>query len=322
MIRLAHDMHRGSGTDALEVGMKVQRDFLLLVTLSAMAAAPAVGQTAPSIPDFSGPWNHTSLNGLELPLSGPGPVRNRARLSTGPQAGVGDGAQLVGDYTNPILRPWAAEVVKKFGEISLAGKGYPTPRNQCWPEQVPGVFINYGMQLLQQPDKITILYPFDHQFRQVRLNEPHPAHLTPSWYGDSVGRYEGDTLVVDTVGIKIGPFSMIDWYGTPYTEALHVVERYRLLDYEATKEAIEQDAKEHFQFANPDNGPAVDPSYKGKGLQIQVTVEDEGAFTMPWSATVTLRRALDERLELVCADNTQWYPGTHSAVPKADKPDF
>ncbi len=87
MIRLAHDMHRGSGTDALEVGMKVQRDFLLLVTLSAMAAAPVVGQTAPSIPDFSGPWNHTSLNGLELPLSGPGPVRNRARLSTGPQAG-------------------------------------------------------------------------------------------------------------------------------------------------------------------------------------------------------------------------------------------
>jgi hypothetical protein len=87
-------------------------------------------------------------------------------------------------------------------------------------------------------------------------------------------------------------------------------------------EAIARDAKENFQFANPDNGPAVDPNYKGKGLQIQVTVEDEGAFTVPWSATVTLRRALDERLELVCADNTEWYPGTHSAVPMADKPDF
>jgi hypothetical protein len=235
---------------------------------------------------------------------------------------VGNGAQLVGDYTNPILQPWAAEVVKKFGEISLAGKGYPTPRNQCWPEQVPSVFTNYGMQILQQPDKITILYPFDHQFRQVRLHQPHPAHVTPSWYGDSVGRYEGDTLVVDTVGIKIGPFSMIDWYGTPFTEALHVVERYRLLDYEATMEAIARDAKEHFQFPNPDNGPPADPNYKGKGLQIQVTVEDEGAFTMPWSATVTFRRALDERLELVCADNTQWYPGTYSAVPVADKPDF
>ena len=128
--------------------------------------------------------------------------------------------------------------------------------------------------------------------------------------------------MVDTVGIKIGLFSMIDWYGTPYTKALHVVERYRLLDYEATMEAIAQDAKEHFQFANPDNASPVDPNYKGKGLQIQVIVGDEGAFTMPWSATVTFRRALDERLELVCAENIQSHFGTHSAVPMADGPDF
>jgi len=302
--------------------MNIPRDFLLVLMLAAAAAKPAVGQTAASIPDFSGSWNHTSLNGLELPLSGPGPVRNRSRLRTGPQAGVGNGAQLVGDYTNPILKPWAAEVVKKLGELSLAGKGYPTPRNQCWPEQVPFVFANYGMQILQQPDKITILYPYDHQFRQVRLNQPHPAHVTPSWNGDSVGHYEADTLVIDTVGIKVGPFSMIDWYGTPYTEALHVVERYRLIDYDATREAIARDAKEHFQFANPDNGLPADPNYKGKGLQIQVTVEDEGAFTTPWSATVTLRRAVDELLELVCADNTQWHPGTYAAAPTADKPDF
>jgi len=50
---------------------------------------------------------------------------------------------------------------------------------------------------------------------QVRLNQPHPANVTPSWYGDSVGHYEGDTLVIDTVGIKIGPFSMVDMYGRP-----------------------------------------------------------------------------------------------------------
>jgi hypothetical protein len=303
--------------------MNVQRELILLMTLSVTAATPAVGQTAtPSIPDFSGSWNHASLNGLELPLSGPGPVRNRSRRLTGPQAGVGNGTRLVGDYTNPILQPWAAEVVKKFGEISLAGKGYPTPRNQCWPEQVPFVFANYGMQVIQQPDKVTILYPFDHQFRQVRLNQPHPAQVSPSWYGDSIGHYERDTLVVDTMAIKIGPFSMIDWYGTPFTKALHVVERYRLIDYDATMEAIARDATENFQFANPDNGPAVDPNYKGKGLQIHVTVDDEGAFTMPWSATVTLRRAFDERLELVCADNILWYPGMHAVVPMADKLDF
>jgi hypothetical protein len=60
--------------------------------------------------------------------------------------------------------------------------------------------------------------------------KPHPAHVTPSRYGDSVGHYEGDTLVIDTVGIKIGPFAMVDMFGTPHTEALHVVERYRLID--------------------------------------------------------------------------------------------
>jgi hypothetical protein len=296
--------------------------FVVLLMSSVFGALPTMGQTLESIPDFSGSWNHSSLNGLEPPLSGPGPVRNRSRLQTGPQAGVSNGAQLVGDYTNPVLRSWAAEVVKKFGEMSLVGEGYPTPRNQCWPEQVPFVFINFGMQILQQPDKVTILYPFDHQFRQVRLNQPHPMRLTPSWYGDSVGWYEGDILVVDTVGIKVGRFSMIDWFGTPFTEALHVVERYQLLDYEATMEAIARDAKEHLQFTNPDNGPIVDPDYKGGGLQIHVTIKDEGVFTTPWTATVTLRRALDEPLELVCAENPRWYPGMQSAIPMAEKPDF
>jgi hypothetical protein len=316
--------------------MHRQRDFLFVVTLAAAAMTPAAGQDltpaigpanrgtqpAAAIPDFSGIWSLPSLNALEPPLSGPGPVRNRSRVRTGPQAGVGDGRQLVGDYTNPILQPWAAEVVKKFGEISLAGDGFPTPRNQCWPEGVPFVFINRGMEILPQPDKIIILYPFDHQFRQVRMNQSHPTQLTPSWYGDSVGHYEGDELVIDTVGIKIGRFSMIDWFGTPYTEALHLVERYRLLDYEATMKAVVWAAKEHAQSNNPGSGPRPDPSYQGKGLQIHLTVEDTGAFTMPWSATLTFRRALDEWRELVCAENTVWFPGTYSAVPTADKPDF
>jgi hypothetical protein len=57
----------------------------------------------------------------------------------------------------------------------------------------------------------------------VRLNEPHPTRLTPSWYGDSVGHYEGDTLVIDTIGVKVGPFAMADMYGTPHSPALDVV---------------------------------------------------------------------------------------------------
>src|SRR6516164_1424862 len=303
-------------------GFALLSSAALTQTMSLKDQTGGVTRGVSSIPDFSGSWAHPTLNGLEPPPSGPGPVRNTSRLRTGPQAGVGNWAQLVGDYTNPILQPWAMEVVKEFGAISLAGKGYPTPRNQCWPEGMPFVISNSGMQMLQQLDKITILYPFDHQFRQIRVNQPHPAQVTPSWYGDSIGYYEGDELVIDTVGIKIGRFSMLDWFGTPYTEALHLVERYRLLDYEATIEAIERAAKEHFQIDNPDNGPLPDPNYKGKGLQIELMVEDAGAFTMPWSATITFQRALDEWRELVCSEDTQWYPGTYSEVPTAQRPDF
>jgi hypothetical protein len=80
-----------------------------------------------------------------------------------------------------------------------------------------------------------MIYRQGNEVRRVRMNQPHPAQATPSWYGDSVGHYEGDTLVIDTVGIKKGPFAMLDMYGTPFTEKLHVVERYRLVDYEDAK---------------------------------------------------------------------------------------
>jgi hypothetical protein len=312
-----------------EGSMNVQRrDFLLSVTLAAAAATPVLGQAvvptvgpadsgthgAASIPNFSGIWGHPSL-GFEPPLSGPGPVVNKSRLRTGES----NFDQLVGDYTNPILKPQAAEQVKKQGEISLTGVAFPDPENQCRPSGVPYIFWNFEMQMLQQPDKITILYFWDHQVRHVRVNQPHPASVTPSWYGDSVGHYEGDTLVIDTVGIKVGPVSMVDRYGTPHTEALHVVERYRLLDYEAAKEAQERGEKENRRGRQW----AVDPNYKGKGLQLQFTVEDEGVFTMPWSATITYRRALGEWPETVCAENRhEYYAGKDTAVPTADRPVF
>jgi hypothetical protein len=81
---------------------------------------------------------------------------------------VGNLLELVGDYTNPILQPWAAEVVKKFGEMSLAGVGVPSPRNQCWPGGLPFVFTSGAIQILPQPNKIAILYNYDHQVRHVR----------------------------------------------------------------------------------------------------------------------------------------------------------
>jgi hypothetical protein len=232
--------------------------------------------------------------------------------------------RLVGDHTNPILKPLAAEAVKKHGEVELSWSA-PTPMNQCWPGGVPFVLANFGMQMLQQPDRITILYRYQNEVRRVRMNQSHPIQVTPSWYGDSVGHYEGDTLVIDTVGIKTDrPFAMVDQFGTPFTDALHVVERYRLIDYEAAKEAQERVAHENWrQLSTNSEGWEPDANYKGKGLQLEFTVEDEGVFTMPWSATITYRRPLvTEWAENICAENIQYYPGKDSEVPRADKPDF
>src|SRR5215475_13848181 len=312
----------------------LRRKLLLAVMLATTAATLSLGQTpapvgdtraaqsaASILPDFSGLWTHSAL-GFESPVSGPGPVLNLGRTPSG-QSNFN---QLIGDPASPILQPWAAEVVRKLGEISRAGKAFPDPDNQCLLNPVPYIFWNFEIQILQQPNKVTILYPHDQDYRQIRMNQPHPAKVTPTAHGDSVGHYEGDTLVIDTVGIKVGPYTMVDRFGTPYTEALHVVERYRLLPYEAAKEAQERAQKEWPYVA----AYGIDPSYQGKGLQLEFTVEDDGVFTMPWSATITYRRAgHDEWQERVCAENidhyyagAQYYSDKDARIPTANKPDF
>ena len=304
----------------------------MAMTLAGTVGAPALAQTtAPSvglsssreqstapIPDFSGLWLHPGL-GFGPPLSGPGPVRNKTRLPSG----ASDFRLVVGDYTNPILKPEAAQVVKQFGEISLSGRIFPDPDNMCLQNPVPYIFWNFNVQLLQQPDKVTLIYPHDNDFRMVRLNQPHPATVVPSLHGDSVGHYEDDMLVIDTVGVKLGPYRMIDRFGTPYTQALHVVERYRLLDHEATKEALERAEKEWPRVG------AIDPNYRGKGLQLEFTVEDPGVFTMPWSATITYGRNANQSWdERICAENVQYdyqynyFSDKDAHLPTADKPDF
>ncbi len=281
-----------------------------------IAAMPGIGRAAESapIPDLSGAWAHTSITGFEPLASGPTSLRNLRRRGI-----TSDNRQLVGDYRNPILQPWAADVVRQHGDISLSGVGYPTPRNQCWPGGIPFVFTTTAIQLLQRPDEMTFLYYEDHEVRHVRMNQHHPAPVTPSWYGDSVGHFEGDTLVVDTVGIKVGPYAMLDWYGTPHTQALHVVERYRLVDYQQGKEGLERDAKENFQVQLD----TIDPKYRGKLLQLYFTVEDPGVFTTPWSATMTYRPQVTEWEESICAENPHKF-GTEKdvSVPVAVRPDF
>jgi len=209
--------------------------------------------------------------------------------------------------------------------MSIAGITFPNPSNQCQPSPMPFIYKLQSMQMIQKPDHITMLYGgYNNEVRQVRLNSKHPSPLKPSWYGDSVGHYEGDTLVIDTVGIKSArPYAMVDIYGTPYTEGLHVVERYRLVDYEAAIAAEARSQKENIRIPNNDSGLTIDAGYKGKGLQLQFTVEDDGVFTMPWSASMTYRRAAGKWPEFVCAENIrEYYYNKDAEVPIAQKPDF
>jgi hypothetical protein len=155
---------------------------------------------------------------------------------------------------------------------------------------------------LQTPKEVWILNGRG-EFRRIYMNVPHHQDAGHSWYGDSVGHYEnGDTLVIDTIGLDDkGP---IDRYTTPHTKQLHVVERHKV---------------------SPD---------KSK-VEVTFTVEDPGAFTMPWKAMVTYERATQrdaagnrvpaEWEEYSCNENSTEYfiPEAELVpVPHAEKRDF
>jgi hypothetical protein len=233
-----------------------------VMLFSCTAAFPSSAADS-DVPDFSGIWARTTF-GYDLPPPGvsPSPLRNLARRAQRHERAF----KLVGDYNNPILKPEAARIVREHGEISLAGKSYPDLSNECRALPPPYVVRIAQMQMLQEKDKVTILYIQDHQVRHIRLNARHPDHMIPSWNGDSVGHYEGDTLVIDTVGIKTRAGSLIDMYGTPHSPALHVVERYRLVDAATAALAQERSEKE---YGRPTTEPVyVDFAYKGKGLEV------------------------------------------------------
>src|SRR5262249_23955780 len=149
---------------------------LVAIGLLLMAVVPAFGQLfqtvdagrasdvigAAHIPNFSGIWARFSFPGFQPPLEGAPPITNRPRAANPNQYG------FVGDYTNPILKPGAAEAVKKYGEMELGGGLGPNPRNQCWPRGVPFAFTNVGIQIIQQPERITILSADDHEVRRIR----------------------------------------------------------------------------------------------------------------------------------------------------------
>jgi hypothetical protein len=233
------------------------------------------------------------------PPSGPGPVTFDKRYPYVDNATARrtrtQPTYRIADLSNPILQPWAIEQMRKANEDVLAGKVPFRPRESCHPAGVPG-FLVYNLihpnRFLQTAKQVTIINPGGPEFRLVYLNVPHSPQVTPSWYGESVGHYEGgDTLVVDTIGITTKAF--VDNYRTPHTDRLHVVERFKLTG-------------------------------GGKALEVLVTVDDPGTFTTQWSA-VQRFRSVERGImdEAVCAENNiNPFSFETAPIPQADRPDF
>jgi hypothetical protein len=289
---------------------------------ASLFAWPAMGvDERTTVPDFSGPWGRNMFN-FETPDVGPGPIVNLRRLGAdaGRSAADGDPIPLVGDYNNPILKPEAAAVVKKKGEYSESGHDNPDPSNQCGAYSPPYLFaMQQGMQMLQRKDDIVILYTQNSQVRHVRLNSSHPRNPKPSPMGDSIGHYEGDTLVIDTVGVKLEPYTVVDRFGTPQSEAMHVVERYRFIDAKEAQAALDR----HVKTAGTTGPMVADPAYD-KGLRLELRIEDPNVFTTPWTANVSYRRVIRAYNEGACAENNidMFHQGDLRHVPTASTRDF
>jgi len=244
--------------------------FRLLGLWVAVALA-AAAQEAPEAP--------TLLNG--------GGVLNSHKPPTGPAPRAPDGKPDLSGVWNPDrtfiydissaltpgetlpLQPWAAELTRKR-------MSKDDPEANCLPTGVPRM-APYPWKIVQTPTLIVFLFEGNiHSYRQIFLDgRTHPKDPDPTWYGDSIGHWEGDTLVVDSVGFN--DRFWFDFAAHPHTEKLHIVERYR----------------------RPDQGH----------LESDVTIDDPGAYTRPFTLHGHFPLQADtEILEYVCNENNQDVP--------------
>ena len=260
----------------------------ILAGAACTLALAAAAQAAP--PDFSS--NQSGWIGMGEITAAPGspPLVRQDPAHVYVPNNVGrQPTYRIGDISNSNLKPWVKERMKKDNDEVLAGKIGFTARSSCQPGGVPG-FALFGVRpvyFVQTPKEVVIIYSGDAQVRHVYLDVPHSESPAPSWYGESIGHYEGDTLVVDTIGQN--DKTVVDNYRTPHSTKIHVVERWKMIE-------------------------------DGQKLQVTYTVDDPDAFNAPWSAIRTYRRAQQPMLEEVCAENNQHLFDYH--MPVANKPDF
>ncbi len=265
----------------------------LLASLVYAGIAPGFAQQSP--PDFAANkagW--ISVGGEWTPLPGsPSPVTQDPAHRYVPNNVGGQPTFRIADINNPNLTQFAKDALKKSNDDVLAGKPMWSRSARCWATGVPAFLLipAQPMFFVQTPQQVRMIAQHDNDVRRVYLNVPHSANPKPSWYGESVGHYEGDTLVIDTVGLNDKTF--IDNFRTPHSEKLHVVERLRLVE-------------------------------GGKFLEAEVLIDDPAVFLKPLHVTKRSRRVEATLAEWRCAAGEMNNPFTAGAdpLPLAERPDF
>ena len=270
----------------------------LLASLAGTAAAQqAMAAAAPPVFSTTAQTAWVGIGiGAFIPVPGqPAPVGQDPayRYVSNDEAGArgGQPTQRISDIGNPNLKQWAKDIMKKDNEEVLKGKFAFTSRSACQPGGVPGfdVILGGALSILQSPAEVTMIFSGNNEVRHIHLNAQHPAKPKSSWYGDSVGHYEGDTLVVDTIGLNNKSF--IDNYRTPHSDKLHVTERWRMIE-------------------------------DGKKLEIMVTLDDPETFNQPFTEQRLYDRVNRTLTEDICSENNFNPFGIDYHTPIAEKADF
>jgi hypothetical protein len=161
------------------------------------------------------------------------------------------------DGQMPPLQPWAAALLETRIKAAEEGHPFANTKSMCLTSGVPQLMFGprTPMQILETPGQVTLLIEEFNNFRIIMLDARHVADPDPNLMGDSIGHWEGDILVVDTIGLS--ERSVLDVPGMPHSDQLHVVERFR----------------------------RVSPTQ----LEVVITMDDPKTFTKAWTARATFK---------------------------------
>jgi hypothetical protein len=207
-------------------------------------------------PDLSGVWQALNTAAWDI-------QDHHAQLFPGLPArfGMAGGQGVVEDSEVPY-QPWALAQKKENYENRMTAD----PEAKCYLPGIPrATYMPYPFQIVQTPTRITMLYEFVHAFRNIYMNSPHPKGPIEWWMGDSRGRWDGDTLVVDV--IHFTDQTWFDRAGNFHSQQLHVVERYTPV------------SRDHLLY--------------------EVTIEDPKVFTRPWKMSMPLYRRQEPHIQLL-----------------------